>query len=107
MFLSEGEAGSSRTLLTLVVAAALAAGCVQSHRRDAINASTGRGAVEMQCAGDVKGWIISDTGTNGGHLYQVGIAGCGQSRSYAVLCPLNGQCAFNDANAGQLQLPQQ
>ncbi len=82
------------------------AGCVANHRRDAMNASTGRGAVEMQCAGDVKSWIISDSGVNGGHLYQVGVSGCGQSRQYPVLCPLNGECSFNDGNGGGVQLPQ-
>ncbi|HEV8248006.1 MAG TPA: hypothetical protein VGP93_19665 [Polyangiaceae bacterium] len=85
---------------------ALASGCVASHRRDAMNASKGRGAVELQCAGDVRAWIISDTGTNGGHLYQVGVSGCGQSRSYSVLCPLNGECSFNDQGSGGIALPQ-
>jgi hypothetical protein len=105
MLVREGKAGSSGPLF-IFITFALSVGCVQSHRRDAINASTGRGAVEMQCAGDVRGWIISDTGTSGGHLYQVGVSGCGQSRTYAVLCPLNGQCSFSDANAGAVQLPQ-
>lgn len=95
----------------LAVSALIAAGCqtqaqiLESEKATAMQVAVNRGRFEMSCP-EATGTILSSNFLQpvvwGGlerAEYTVGIAGCGQRRTYIVVCQLGSESCF--AAAGQ------
>ena len=75
----------------LILISALSVGCLKDLRKEAISTVQSRAQIELQCTA-LSSAVSAEQGVPGGHHYQVGVQGCGQYRTYPVMCETSGNC---------------